>query len=66
MMVGKVTVWQCKCGVHIKVLAEAESEQPPAIQIACPKCGETQLVHAETIISVSEDTSVIKPASNPD
>jgi hypothetical protein len=27
MMVGKVTVWQCKCGMHIKVVAEAESEQ---------------------------------------
>ena len=65
MMVGKVTVWQCKCGVHIKVLAEAESEQPPGIQIACPKCGETQLVHADNIISVSEDRSAIKPV-NPD
>jgi hypothetical protein len=52
--------------MHIKVVAEAESEQPPAIQIACPKCGDTQVVHADNIISVSEDTSVIKPAINPD
>ena len=60
-MVGKVTVWQCKCGMHIKVLAEAESEQPPSIQIACPKCGDTQVVRADNIISVSEDTAAIKP-----
>ena len=66
MMAPKVTVWLCKCGMHIKAVAEAESEQPTAIQIACPKCGDTQVVHADNIISVSKDTSVIKPAIDPD
>jgi hypothetical protein len=62
-MVGKVTVWQCKCGMHIKVVAEAESEQPPNhLQYsACPQCGDTQVVYADNIISVSEDRSAMKP-----
>jgi len=46
---------------HIKVVAEAESEQPPEIQIACPQCGDTQVVYADNIISVSEDKSAINP-----
>jgi hypothetical protein len=54
-MVGIVAVWRCKCGMRVKVLAEADSNGPPSTQVAsCPKCGASQVIHAEKILSVTE------------
>ena len=40
----------------MKVLAEADPSQPPATQIAsCPKCGDSQSVEGDKIVSVTED-----------
>ena len=51
-----VAIWRCKCGTGVKVVAEADSI-PAAKQIAsCPKCGDERLIHADKIISVTEDT----------
>jgi hypothetical protein len=55
MMVGIVAVWRCKCGMRVKVLAEADSNRPPSTQVAsCPKCGASQVIDAEKILSVTE------------
>jgi hypothetical protein len=58
MMVGIIASWRCKCGIRVKVLAEADPSQPPATQIAsCPKCGDSQSVQGDKIVSVTEDIS---------
>ena len=55
-MVGVVASWRCKCGIRVKVLAEVDPSQPPATQIAsCPKCGDSQSVEGDKIVSVTED-----------
>jgi hypothetical protein len=57
-MVGIVASWRCKCGIRVKVLAEADPSQPPATQIACcPNCGDPQTVEGDKIVSVTEDIS---------
>ena len=58
MMVRIIASWRCKCGIRVKVLAEADPSQPPATQIAsCPKCGDSQSVQGEKIVSVTQDIS---------
>ena len=55
-MARMVAIWRCKCGTGVKVVAEADSI-PAAKQIAsCPKCGDERVIHADKIISVTEDT----------
>jgi hypothetical protein len=62
-MVGIIASWRCKCGIRVKVLAEADPSQPPAKQVAtCPNCGESQAIQADKIVSVTEDT-VHSPAA---
>jgi hypothetical protein len=54
-MVGIVALWRCKCGVRVKVVAEAESNRPPSTQVAIsPKCGDTRFIEAEKITSITE------------
>jgi hypothetical protein len=55
-MVGIVAVWRCKCGLRVKVVAEADTNQPPSREVvaSCPKCGEARILHAEKILSVTE------------
>ena len=55
-MVGVVAVWRCKCGLRVKVVAEADTNQPPSREVvaSCPKCGEPRILHAEKIVSVTE------------
>jgi hypothetical protein len=45
-MVGIVAVWRCKCGLRVKVVAEADTNQPPSREVvaSCPKCGEPRSV----------------------
>jgi len=58
-MVGIVALWRCKCGMRVKVVAEADSNRPLATQVAlCPKCGEPRFIHAEKIISVIQESEV--------
>jgi len=62
-MVGVVASWRCKCGIRVKVLAEVDPSQPPATQIAsCPKCGDSQSVEGDKIVSVTEDIPDASPA----
>jgi hypothetical protein len=63
MMVAIVASWRCKCGIRVKVLAEADPSQPPATQIApCPNCGDPQTVEADKIVSVTEEIFDASPA----
>jgi hypothetical protein len=63
-MVGIVAVWRCKCGMRVKVLAEAENNQTSSTQLAsCPECGSQQVIHAEKIVSVTEDITVAYSAT---
>jgi hypothetical protein len=56
MMVTIVVSWRCKCGIRVKVVAEADPSQPPATQIAsCPNCGDSQTIEGDKIVSVTED-----------
>ena len=53
-MIKTVATWRCKCGAHIKVVGEVPNDKPQATRkVACPKCGESQSVYAEIILSVS-------------
>jgi len=62
-MVRIVASWRCKCGTRVEAVGQADLTQARATQIvACPRCGNTQTVHADTIVSVTEDTSDISPA----
>jgi hypothetical protein len=61
-MVGIVAVWRCKCGLRVKVVAEADTHQPPSREVvaSCPKCGEPRILHA---VSVTELIDVALSAS---
>jgi len=60
MMVAIVAFRPCQCGTHVKVIAEADSTPASETKTAsCPKCGEPQPIHADKIISVTEDMSEV-------
>ena len=53
-----VTLWRCHCGANIKVFGEAEVANPRASQVvACPKCGQKQLVYVDRIVSIDLGTT---------
>jgi hypothetical protein len=55
-MITIVATWRCKCGVSVKVVAEADEQKPTSTVVAtCPDCGDKQTVHAYRIISVTND-----------
>jgi len=63
-MVEIVASWRCKCGIRVKVVAEADSTAASATKIAsCPSCGHRHPIYADKIISVTEDTSEGSPAA---
>ena len=65
-MANIVVCWLCKCGIRLKVVAESDFSPASATTTAlCPKCGDPQPVHADKIISVTEDTSDRSPALAP-
>src|SRR5215831_1160341 len=60
-MARTVALWRCKCGTRPKVVAEAGSS-PSAEQIVlCPKCRAPHAVHADKIISLTEETFERQP-----
>ena len=62
-MTRMLALWRCKCGTRAKVVAEAGSS-PSAEQMAlCPKCRAPHAVHADKIISVTEETFERSPAA---
>jgi hypothetical protein len=62
VMARMVALWRCKCGMHVKVVAEADSSAPGKQIASCPKCHDPHAIHADKIISVTEDTFDISPA----
>ncbi len=61
-MARMVTLWRCKCGTRIKVVAETGSIPSASQTASCPTCREPHTVHADKIISVIEDMSERSPA----
>jgi len=61
-MARRVTFWRCPCGISIKVIAETGSNPRATQTVSCPKCQAAKAIDADTIISVTEDTSQLSPA----
>ena len=58
-MISTVVCWRCKCGVRLKAITEREKARindNARLEVACPKCGDTQLVYAHHIVEVTADT----------
>jgi hypothetical protein len=53
-----VARWRCHCGVHIKVLAETDRDNPVVAtrSAACPECGNQRIIYAERIMSIEMDS----------
>jgi hypothetical protein len=62
VMARMVALWRCKCGTHVKVVAEANSSAPGKQIASCPKCRDPHAIRADKIISVTEDTFDVSPA----
>src|SRR5262249_32224080 len=60
-MARMVTLWRCKCGTGIKVIAEIDSSPPAKQTASCPKCYALHAVHADRIITITEDTYDLGP-----
>ena len=60
-----VALWRCKCGTRAKVVAEAGSSLSAEQMALCPKCRAPHAVHADKIISVTEETFERSPAAVP-
>src|SRR5215831_2430680 len=61
-MARMVTFWRCPRGISIKVIAETGSNPPATQTVSCPKCQAANAIDADTIISVTEDTSQLNKA----
>src|SRR5262245_2197572 len=64
-MARMVTLWRCKCGTCIKVIAEIDSSPPAKQTASCPKCYALHAVHADRIITITEDTFDLGPPPVP-
>ena len=54
-MIHSVSIWRCKCGVRVKVVAELDENKPRATALAsCPNCNELQMMNANRIIATIE------------
>jgi hypothetical protein len=61
-MIHSVSIWRCKCGVRVKVVAELDEKNPRAIALAsCPNCNEQQMMNANRIITISHQTTETLP-----
>src|SRR5262249_41063328 len=65
VMTRMVGLWRCKCGTRAKVVAEAGSSRSAEQMALCPKCRAPHAVHADKIISVTEETFERRPAAAP-
>jgi len=53
-MATSVSSWTCKCGNAVEVISEVDRAHPSETkEVACPKCGNKQIVYAHIIISVT-------------
>jgi hypothetical protein len=51
-----VSTWRCTCGVRVMIVAERDLEKPTAtITVACPECGEVQVIDGQRIISITHE-----------
>ena len=64
-MARMVTFWRCKCGASMKVIAEIDSSPPAKQTASCPKCHALHAVHADRIITITEDMSNLGPPPVP-
>src|SRR5215468_10942910 len=64
-MARVVTLWRCKCWTDIKVIAEIDSSPPAKQTASCPKCYALHAVHADRIITITEDMSNLGPPHVP-
>ena len=54
-MLTIVTIWLCKCGARLKVVAEADQKEPRDMwTVSCPHCGDLQEIRADRIVSIAE------------
>ena len=61
-MITSVSRWRCKCGVHVKVVAEtAKNTQGSTQQVACPQCGDKQIVYGMTVVSITTESDANRP-----
>ena len=62
-MIGSVARWRCRCGASIKAITETDKARINdniRLEVACPKCGDKQLVNAHHIIEVTAETADIE------
>ena len=53
-MIATVSTWRCKCGARLKVICQTPKNKQSATRVAAgPKCGDTQMVYGDTIISIT-------------
>jgi hypothetical protein len=58
-MISSIACWRCKCGVSIKAITETDKagiNDNVRVEVACPECGDKQLIYAHRIIEVSAET----------
>jgi hypothetical protein len=56
-MIHSVSVWRCKCGVRVKVVAELDENKLRATAFtSCPNCNEPHMMNANRIVLVSHQT----------
>ena len=68
-MITIVSTWHCKCGARVMIVAERDQDKPTAtVTVACPECGQAQVIDADRIISITHekgDDRLSLRASNP-
>ena len=64
-MARMASLWRCKCGTLVKVVAERDSNLSAAQTASCPTCGDSRTVYADRIIAVTQDILKGSPSSVP-
>jgi len=55
-MITIVSAWRCTCGVRVVIVAERDLDKPTAtVTVACPECGDAQVIDADRIISINHE-----------
>ena len=59
-MLTIITIWLCRCGARLKVLAEAVQNEPcDTWTVSCPHCGDLQEIRADRIVSIAEANAAL-------
>ena len=61
-MAGLIAFWGCQCGTAWRVIAEVYGNSPAIQTVSCPRCRTPQAIHADRVITITEDTSDLSPA----